>query len=200
MTVGVVTPWLDHPELWPAYREATAAADRVVVIDNGGFNEAAANLTRVHPAHPLGFAASNNYGTQFLATDIVVFLNNDVVATGDWVTRVREDVEDGALYGPSIGWQELDGVRIPYVEGWCVAATKNTWGAIGDWDAEAFPKPYWEDVDISVRAFLKGFELRKAPWPIRHLGGTTTNTTPGAWDGFHRQREVMVERIRGIAA
>jgi GT2 family glycosyltransferase len=123
--------------------------------------------------------------------DIVVFLNNDVQADPAWLDRVREDVQDGAIYGPSIGTQTLNGVPIPYVEGWCVAATRETWEKVGGWDAERFPKPYWEDVELSLRAVRRGVELRRAPWPIRHLGGVSTSTVPGAWDGFEEQRAIV---------
>jgi hypothetical protein len=194
-TVGIVTPWIAHPELLPAYAEAVDRADEVVVVNNGDA-PVPHFATTLHPSvvpggAPLGFAASNNLGLERVGSDVVVFLNNDVQADPAWLDRVREDVQDGALYGPSIGTQTLNGVPIPYVEGWCVAATRETWEKVGGWDAERFPKPYWEDVELSLRAVRRGVELRRAPWPIRHLGGVSTSTVPGAWDGFEEQRAIV---------
>jgi glycosyltransferase involved in cell wall biosynthesis len=193
-SVGVVTPWIDHPELLPAYKQATERADMVIVVDNGGAPESwGPDIGVVGDGAPLGFAESNNHGLLYAQgdMDIVVFLNNDVQADPAWIDRIREDVQDGALYGPSIGTQTLQGIPIPYVEGWCVAATRETWEKVGGWDAERFPKPYWEDVELSLRAVRRGVELRRAPWPIRHLGGVSTSTVPGAWDGFEEQRAIV---------
>jgi hypothetical protein len=193
-TVGVVTPWIDHPELLPAYKQATERADMVIVVDNGGAPESwGPDVGIIYDGGPFGFAESNNLGALYVDgdMDIVVFLNNDVQADPAWLDRVREDVQDGAIYGPSIGTQTLNGVPIPYVEGWCVAATRETWEKVGGWDAERFPKPYWEDVELSLRAVRRGVELRRAPWPIRHLGGVSTSTVPGAWDGFEEQRAIV---------
>ena len=205
-TVAVVTPWLAHPELLPAYAAAVERADHVTIINNGPSDMDADFL---HPGwtvskanEPTGFAASNNMGLELLPDDIdvVVFLNNDVHGDPAWIDRVREDVKDGALYGPSVGTQTLRGVPIPYVEGWCVAATRDTWETLGGWDAERFPLPYWEDVDLSLRAIRAGFQLCRAPWPIHHLGGVSTNSTPGAWDGFDSQRAVIEADLDEVLA
>lgn len=200
MSVSVITPWVEHPELVEGYAQVVAGADEVLVVLNRGdvrmFDGTGFRIVRPHAA--LGFAASNNHAAEFATGDVIVYLNNDVVGAPDLIDHVREDVRDGALYGPSIGAQRLAGVVVPYVEGWCVAATRATWERVGPWDAEAFPKPYWEDVDLSLRAVRAGCELNRAPWPIRHLGGTTTSTEPGAWDGFEAQRQVMERRVEEI--
>jgi hypothetical protein len=200
-TVGVVTPWIDHPELAASWLEAVGQADELVVIDNGGTPVLGDGVYVWQPPDgPAGFAESNNMGAAILddRVDIVVFLNNDVQADPAWLDQIRDDVQDGALYGPSIGTQTLRGVTIPYVEGWCVAATRATWERVGPWDAERFPKPYWEDVELSLRAVMRGVELRRAPWPIRHIGGISTRSVPGAWDGFDEQRRHVEADLQAI--
>lgn len=223
-TVGIVTPWIAHPELLEGYKAATDRADIVIVVDNGGAPESwGPDVGVVSTGEAQGFAESNNHGFLYVQgdADIVIFLNNDVTADPAWIDLVRDQVEDGALYGPAIGRQRVAGVVLPYVEGWCVAATRETWerlsldhfiygedgpvhhGVRGPWDEERFPKPYWEDVELSLRAMRRGVELRRAPWPIHHLGGVSTATTPGAWDGFEAQRahvEADVMAITGRAA
>ncbi|MGE0025714.1 MAG: glycosyltransferase family 2 protein [Thermoleophilia bacterium] len=206
-TVGIVTPWIDHPELLPDYAQAVARADEVVIVNNGapdsdgGFFDAGFTVTRAGGTEgwsSMGFAESNNHGAEFVKTDIVVFLNNDILGDPSWIDQVRADVEDGALYGPSIGTQTLRGLPVPYVEGWCVAATRSTWEHVGPWDAERFPKPYWEDVELSLRAVRRGVRLMRAPWAIAHLGGRSTSTTPGAWDGFDAQRRIVEQDLLDI--
>lgn len=214
--VSVVTPWLEHPELLEGYAQAVAGADEVIVVLNAGDPDPfiAQGHVVLHPAAPLGFAASNNEGMKSATGDVVVFLNNDVVSAGGFIEAVARDVHDGALFGPAIGDASrivlgngdhvgLDApCAIPYVDGWCVAATRATWHALGPgpWDAEAFPKPYWEDVDLSLRAMGRGLGLKRAPWPVRHLGARTAATTPGAMDGFKAQRAVVEERVRAVLA
>lgn len=198
-TVTVITPWLHHPELVPGYAAAVEGADQVIVVLNDGDPA----MFRGHdflvhqPGNPLGFAAANNRGLAFADGEVVVFLNNDVEGTGEWLERVRAEVEPGALYGPSDGLREVAGVRVPYLEGWCIAATSETWGALGGWDAEAYPGMYWEDVDLSFRAMVAGVRLvRTAGWRLRHLSNTTSATTPGAYDHSARNAATFEARVR----
>lgn len=198
-TVGIVTPWIGHPELLAGYAAAVAGADEVVIVHNGGDSGIyPAAWTVITPREPHGFAGSNNLGMTFTTADVVVFVNNDVEGDPAWLDRVRADVAPGGLFGPSVGHQRLSGVPVPYVEGWCVAATRETWERVGPWDAERFPKPYWEDVELSIRAVQRDVTLHRAPWPLRHLGGVSTSTVPGAWDGFEGQREVLEREIEAM--
>lgn len=205
MTLAIITPWIAHRELIPFYAQAVERADQVIVIDNGGGPSAAEigpQAQVIVPPAPLGFAASNNAGAELVrdGIEVVMYLNNDVTSFPEWIDRVCEDVVDGGLYGPSIGQQTLLGTQVPYVEGWCVAATRTTWEAVGPWDAERFPRPYWEDVELSLRAVRAGIELRRAPWKIRHMGGTSTGTVRGAWDGFEAQRRIVESDLAEVLA
>lgn len=215
--VAVITPWKGHLELVPYYAQTVERADQVIIVDNGGGPSAEAlgpvPVTIVTPDEPLGFAASNNLGLAHVddGIDIVVFLNNDVHANPAWLEQVRDDVEDGALYGPAIGRQTLAGTVLPYVEGWCIAATWETWRSLGEplrepnlacepWDEVNFPLAYWEDVELSLRASHQGLELRRAPWQIRHLGGLTTRETPGIAEAFAHGQKVLTEQLQEMLA
>lgn len=218
VSVSVVTPWLEHPELLEAYARVVEGADQVVVVLNGGDGAQlrAAGFTVLEQPDPLGFAASNNLGCDHATGDVVLFLNNDVVPTsvvpGAFIDQVRADTAAGGLIGAQIGdatrvqmGGNLVGLdvacAVPYVDGWCVAATRETWAVLdGPWDAESFPWPYWEDVDLSLRAIGRGLALRRAPWPVRHLGGRTAATTPHVLSGFMAQRALVEERVREVLA
>jgi glycosyltransferase involved in cell wall biosynthesis len=199
--VSVVTPWKDHPELRDGYARAVERVDNVVIAYDGDGDVNTFHLLRdfysfevLDATEAFGFAGLSNAGLAASDGDIVVMLNNDVEGPPGWVDAVRRQVVDGALYGPSIGTQTLAGIPVPYVEGWCVAATRATWDMLGGWDAEAFPKPYWEDVDLSVRAIRAGLKLKHLPLPLRHLGGTTTGF-PDERHGFDDQRAVVEQRV-----
>lgn len=197
-TVTVITPWLDHPELVSAYARAVAGADQVIVVLNGGDPEMfAGHDFLIHrPGKPLGFAASNNRGLAFADGEVVVFLNNDVEGDPAWIDQVRAEVGPGALHGPAADHRDVAGVRLPYLEGWCIAATADTWGRLGAWDADAYPGLYWEDVDLSFRAMVAGVRLVQTRWRLRHLSNTTSATTPGAYDHSARNAATFEARVR----
>lgn len=209
--VAVITPWLGHPELIPFYAQSVERADQVIIIDNGdgpsGEQLSPALVKIITPDEALGFAAANNEGWAHVedGIDIVLFLNNDVQATSDWLDALRSDVQDGGLYGPFVGKQTIKGIGIPYIEGWCVAATIETWQDLERsnntlWDQERFPRAYWEDVELSMRAVRQGIELRKAPWRIRHIGGQTTIHTPGMTHAIATGRKVIERDLEELLA
>ncbi len=135
-----------------------------------------------------GFAGGNNQGYARATGDIIIFLNSDVAAPPAFLEAIAQDVRDGALYGPSLQAQLVAGRWLPYLEGWCVAATRATWAKLfiapeeaaddwpcyyheGPWDATGYPGPYWEDNDLCYRAALAGLSLIQTAWPIHHKGG-----------------------------
>jgi GT2 family glycosyltransferase len=180
--VSIVTPWLDHQELILDYQAATAGAE-VIIVDNGSTSDNAVRLRHmvatlggiyIRNDTNRGFCIGNNQGLERATHDVVLFLNNDVAAHRGWLSDVERDTVDGALVGPSVLQRLVAGELIEYVEGWCVAARRSVWGALGGWDADAYPFPFWEDVDLSWRAQQLGARLLKAPWPLTHRERTTT--------------------------
>lgn len=211
MRVSIVTPWLDHPELCDGYAAAVAEADEVVVVDNGSSPETMRQLIRmmrklgtsgVHtqlvPLHRNAFfARATNIGLEKATGGVLVALNNDVRAPApDWLFQVKRDVSDGGLYGPSPGVRTVEGVTIPYIEGWCVAATRRSWDELEGFDDEYYSGLYWEDVDLSFRAFQKGYSLLATSWAIQHLSNTTSKGLPGAYDQVERNQRAFAARVR----
>jgi len=206
MTLSIVTPWLEHPELIPAY-EATVAGAEVVIVDQASTPDVARALDElvarlgsgsrvIHNAENVYFAAANNIGLAVATGDVVVMLNNDVTGGNAWLSRVEKDTPDLALVGPTVQGFDVDGVLEPYVEGWCVAARRSTWNILGGWDAETFPRAYAEDVDLSFRARVAGCRLLQSRWRVQHLGNVTNSQTADGYTFADRQREVARQRIR----
>lgn len=188
MRVSIVTPWYNHDELLGSYLNVVTGADEVILVDNGS-EEAVARQLEAHADIYLRrgregwFAPACNEGLAASSGDIVVFLNNDVSGPTGWLEKVRSQVTHRGLYGPSYGQRAVGSLRVPYIEGWCVAATRLTWTELGGWDAEAYPNAYWEDVDLSFRAKVKGYTLNHCPnWSLYHSGNTTSHMTPGSYD------------------
>lgn len=97
--------------------------------------------------------------------------------------------------GKLIGWEEdkkedvgvwslsliqcLDEAIIPYMSGWCVAASKNIWNKliidnyIGPF-SEEFGIAYFEDTDMGIRALQLGIDCKMIPVPVHHFGKMTS--------------------------
>lgn len=214
--ISIVTPWRDHPELIPAYERAVQAwavdnaADwgrqmvEVIVIDTGSTDEnlvqIVAMVKRLRGSifawfEAFSFAAVCNHGLARARGDIVLFLNNDVVAEPGWLEQVARDVRPGALYGASQDMRVVAGQPMIFLEGWCLAARRETWDALGGWDSATFQRPYWEDVDLSWRAIEYGLRLVVRPWTIRHLGNTTSRTVPGAYDHSEANQRALERKM-----
>lgn len=212
MNIAIVTPWKNG--VGTLLEDYSRAADGaiVVTVDNGS-DAADADALKAYTEprgvyirneRNLGFAAANNQGymaAPWNPEDVVVFLNSDVAPTGPWLEQVHRDVRDGYLYGPSLGQQFVGGMMVPYLEGWCLAATKATWdrlilkGQTGPWDAVKYPKPYWEDNDLTLRALDAGIGLVQTAWMIAHKGGATAGALVKHAQGYEANRATFARRV-----
>jgi predicted O-methyltransferase YrrM len=205
-SISIVTPWLGHPELIADYERAVVGAE-VITVDNGNEPLAAKALqamterlggTYLRNETNAGFAAANNQGLLRATGEIVVFLNSDISAPSGWLREVDRDVGPEGLFGPSLAHQVAYGIAWPYLGGWCVAGTRKTWDRLGGWDAEAYPGPYWEDTDLSLRALEAGFGITLTNWPVQHKGGVTIGSPVHYGDSFEHNRSVFVARAKAF--
>jgi GT2 family glycosyltransferase len=194
MKISIVTPWHNCPELIGQYEAAVAGADEVVIVDNASDvptqgaieglrhrNIATGRVKVVRTENNVWFSAACNMGYERSTGDVVLFLNNDIIASPDWLDRVRADIRDGGIYGPAAETRTVAQQPMTYLDGWCVAARRETWAALGGpWDADTFPM-YYSDVDLSWRAYRAGYPLRVRTWAVRHLSNYTSQRTEGAY-------------------
>src|SRR6185312_4975217 len=143
------------------------------------------------------FAAANNQGLAVATGRVIVFLNNDIAADPIWLDSVRRDVQPGGLYGPGLGDISIDGRKLTYIAGWCVAARREEFDRLGGWDAAAYEMPYWEDADLSLRAARAGLRLIHTGWALEHKRNGTAGSVPGLRFAFRRNGEIFLSRIRG---
>lgn len=213
-SISIITPFLNGLDLLPDFERATLGA-ALVLIDNGS-DEPTAEALRSMPAergivlrneNNIGFAAANNQGYARATGDIIVFLNSDIAGDPAWLKLVEDDVKDGALYGPSLNQQLVHGMWIPYIEGWCIAATRKTWERLhieGSttrgmvWDAHAYPGPYWEDNDLCLRALQHDIALIQTQWPIQHKGGQSAGPLRRHGATFERNRATFAARVGAV--
>jgi len=215
MALSVVTCWYgETADLVGDYLRAVGGADQIVTVDNAtpyatmialrSWHEGKSPHRYVRNADNVGFAAGNNQGYGLADRDVIVFLNSDIAGAPDLPAIIANDVRDGYLYGPSLGQHLVYGRWIPYLEGWCVAATRATWdrlilpGERGPWAATAMPGLYWEDNDICLRALQAGIGLVQTVWPIEHKGGMSAGPLPHHAETYEANRAVFVARCRAI--
>jgi GT2 family glycosyltransferase len=200
-TVSIVTPWLNASELTDMYAASVSGA-QAVVIDNGSDwlqserIEAMVDLIRgvyIRNVANLGFSTANNQGLARATGDIVVFMNNDVECRPGFVAQVIADVQDNALYGPSL----LSKHGYEYLEGWCIAGRREVWDALGGWDDQYYTGLYWEDNDLCFRATKAGIGLVKTVWPVWHFNNYTTRLDFSRATAHANDNErLFLERIR----
>ena len=128
-----------------------------------------------------GFGPSCNQGAKAATGDTLIFMNNDVLIRGDYLSLIK--VDDLALYGAQLldydtGWNTFNGQSIPYLAGWCIMATRKVWDDLGGWDERYIPCDY-EDIDLSLAATKKGYLLGEINLPLRHISGQSAQHLEG---------------------
>lgn len=207
--ISVITPWLDRPEFIEDYGRAVCADGvEVITIDNGSAKENA-NALECMTRHLGGkyirneenrwFSAANNQGLAQSTGQIVIFLNNDIAGDCAWLSRVKRDVQAGVVYGCSAHQTTIEGKTFGYLEGWCLAARREMFERLGGWDDKAFAMPYFEDIDLCLRAAAAGFKLMKMDWPITHKKNGTSGFVPGVRYAMDRNRQTFIARMRGAS-
>jgi len=173
VNITIVTPWRNHRELERDYFAAVFACDAEHLIVDNQSDPPLPNALRASG----GFAGACNAGLALVRTDAVLFLNNDIVPLArGWIEPIREALETGVLVGAELRADPhcaVDGVPMPYLDGWCVAGMTEDLLELGGWD-ETFDEPsYYGDNDLSLRARMAGMTLREARVPLHHIRNVT---------------------------
>jgi len=201
--ISIITPFHNCPELLPDYEKAVQGS-QVIVIDNASDDDTAVKLQEmierlgngskyIRNDVNQGYSKANNQGLAVADGEIVVFLNSDIQATGNWLDRVQ-NAKKGAFYSPTSGVRIVDGEVLRYLEGWCLFGHKSDFERIGGWNERDFPGLYWEDNELCYRAKRAGIELKQAILPLLHLSNYTSRRTEGAYT-FSQDNKAVFERI-----
>jgi GT2 family glycosyltransferase len=153
----------------------------------------------------LGFGGSMNRGAKAAHGDILVFLSNDVVITGNFVEQIENEInnEKDILIGGRIvywdsGWNTFNNTIFPYCEGWLLACTTEVWDNLEGFDPRYAPYDY-EDVDLSTTAIQKDYKLVGLNSPyLNHIGGQTANYNEQRLEITHRNKQKFYDKWRSI--
>lgn len=183
-------------------------------------------ITVVESKKNLGFAGGNNLGAKSAVNPIHIFLSNDVVADGEFIPYFTEtlDRNPNAVTGVKLlthntGWntyattQEMkiaetvfppkSAITVPYIEGWCVAVDSRRAhynragkGQVGGlWDERYSPCDF-EDVDVSMQAWVEGRFLISVPAPLKHehTGNTANKIAGGRLAATLKNQQAFMEK------
>lgn len=133
------------------------------------------NLRVITNEHNRGFSIACNQGARKASGDVLLFLNNDILAWGDYVGAVLRVMDNDLIAGPELnehntGWNKFNGRPIPYIAGWCLAITRATFEELGGFDERYSPCDY-EDLDLCYAAQKAGKGLLRLELPVRHISG-----------------------------
>jgi GT2 family glycosyltransferase len=129
----------------------------------------------------LGFSHANNYGAENARSDVLCFLSSDVQIKLPFWSQLcvsKREILGGRCLVGNTGWNTFaldsgEKITFPYVEGWCVACTMQSFYEIGKWDEQYSPFDY-EDIDFSTAAREQGYKLDEIPNVyFRHAAGGT---------------------------
>lgn len=131
----------------------------------------------------LFFSGGFNYGVSKAKGRNVLLLSTDVkINTPNFAQNVLNVLESGKILagGRVIDWDTgwnthtINGKRyiVPYCEGYALAISKENWEELGGFDEKLYTPYDYEDIDLSMNALSKGFQLKPLPAEdYYHLGG-----------------------------
>jgi GT2 family glycosyltransferase len=202
MTVTVVTPWHNLPELWPDYEKAIDAAspDELLIVDNGSTPRL--KFAQIRFGTNRGFTRACNAGLWAATSDVVLFLNNDVeMIRDDWLERLAFQVRPGVLVGAQLRSDPhaaVDGERFPYLDGWCVAGMRDDLLKIGGFDETLEEPAYYSDNLLSLEARAAGMTLLEVTGGLRHKLNQTAKTDPNVRAATLANQAVYQARVREL--
>jgi GT2 family glycosyltransferase len=173
--------------------------DELIIVDDGSDPPIA--FASIQTQGRIGFGKTCNRGLDAAKSDIVLFLNNDIIARDPhWLEPIREAVEPGVLVGAQLRDDPhgaVDGTPMPYLDGWCLAGMREDLLEIGGFDEDFQPPAYFEDNDLCLRARMAGMTLREVRVPLHHIrNGTLKPDDPRVRAATLANRERFMARAR----
>jgi GT2 family glycosyltransferase len=205
-SITIVTPWYEHPELAEDYVAAVVPelrpGDNVIIVDNGGAPELP--FRSLTPSRNLGFAAGSNLGLDHAETDAVLFLNNDISpGRRGWLAQIRAALAPDVLCGPLrvAPHADVNGMRFPYIDGWCLAGMRDDLNALGGFDSTLEEPAYYSDNLLCLAARLAGMTLRDVRVSLHHKTSVTSEPerNPQVQKASAYNRAVYVARAQSVA-
>lgn len=224
--ISIVIPFhnkweMTHARLNEIYHHLSHHNIEVILVDDAsteeGYGGGVAWWQKTFKAFPvryhrnetnLGFIGSMNAGAEIALkhnADILIFLSNDVVVSGDFVTDIVTILQQdnkvligGEIIDWKAGWNqfEIDGkeIVIPWLGGWMLACTDVIWHSLGGFDPRYGTSDY-EDVDLSTTAMDLGYKLISLNCKhLKHLVAQSFGYNETRLERTKHNREVYIQK------
>lgn len=162
------------------------SADEFIVVDDASTDKSVEFLVKKYPQIKIikndknrGFIKSVNRGVKESKGDIIILLNSDVSPAFDFKEAISKYFDNPKVFAVSFNepnWSyavavfkngflehspgpKTNQAHISFwASGGSAAFRKSIWGELGGFD-EIYAPFYWEDIDLSYRAWKSGFEV-----------------------------------------
>lgn len=195
MSTSIVIPaygrWdLLHTLLYDLYKNCSLI-EEVIVVDNGnvGVNSDVLDglawwkntnmlpLEVINLETNVGFLQASNLGMKSALEDNIILISTDVRVHKDIVEFMKlsqpQYIVGGRLLDWDTGWNAIGDKVFPYLEGWILGASKETWRTLDYFDPLFAPNDM-EDVDFSAKAVFWDYQLSTFPEGyVTHIGAQT---------------------------
>ena len=176
MKVSIVIPCFNTAELLrknlPRVLEASQNPNNnileIIVVDDASPDSSPEVVKKEFPQIRLirhrvnrGFSAAVNTGVRMAKGELVCLLNSDVVPEKDY-SWARGDFRTGYL-SHSMGKESIDAHISLWASGGSAVFKRDYWMNLGGMDEKLFPPFYWEDIDLSYRAYKRGLSILWEP-------------------------------------
>ena len=211
-------------------RTCTPLPIEIIVVDNGSQDgtldavRAYTDVQLIANTRNTGFAHAVNQGLHAATGDVLLLLNQDIVAQPNWLEpvlqRLQQDPQIGIvgsklLYpdgrvqhaGGHLLQPSCEGVHytddapanpIDFVTGAAFAIRRACWQVIGNFD-EAFYPAYFEDVDYCLRAKAHGWQVvYESQSVLTHHESQSRGSDYALTINFHAQRMRLVLKHRPV--
>ncbi len=158
----------------------------IIIIDDGSTDDSVSYLRKkygkeirliVHKKNR-GFATSINTGVRMAKGELVCLLNTDVVPRADFLESIESDFEDKRVFAVSLHEEGYGPAKGKFVDGFILhegmpevdKVQESFWASGGScvlrrsifmdlkgMDDSLLSPYYWEDIDLSYRAWKRGF-------------------------------------------
>lgn len=146
----------------------------------------------------LGFLRSANLGLKSAVEDNVILISTDVRVHKDIVEYMKlsqpQYIVGGRLLDWNTGWNAIGDRVFPYLEGWILAASQETWRTLDYFDDIYAPNDM-EDVDFSTKATFWDYQLSTFPEGyVSHLGSQSIPYGDAREAGTKKNKERFGEK------
>jgi GT2 family glycosyltransferase len=219
----IIPSWNGERFIAACLRSLCSSTDspiEIIVVDNGSQDHTTAlaqnfaEVKLIANADNLGFAHAINQGLHAATGEVLVLLNQDIVAHPGWLEAVLQRLQrqpsagivgckllypDGSVQhaGGYLAQPMCEGRHyrddaesnsIDFVTGAAFAIRRACWQAIGDFDERFYPV-YFEDVDFCLRAKQAGFGVvYEKNAVLTHYESQSRGDNFGHAVTFHAQR------------